>query len=803
MSDSSTDMVNLRGELAAANQRLAELLAAAERHRQAEASLSASERQYRTTVDAIVEAIHVVDRDLRIVLANQTFRQWCGRFGLARELVGLHVQEAFPFLPERVLREYESVFSSGEVMITEEVTRVGELEVVTETRKIPILEQGAVQRVVTVLYDITDVSRAGEALHRSEERFRALVETTSDWVWETDADGVYTYASPRVRDLLGYEPEDVVGRTPFDLMPPEEAARVAGVFWEKVRAREPVVSIRNTNLHRDERVVVLETNATPVLDDYGALVGYRGSDRDITARQQAEVGLKRSISLLRATLDSTGDGILVVNSAGAIDDYNRRFVQMWSIPESLMAARDDQKAVDYVLQQLKDPAAFLAKVRQLYAEPEAESFDVLEFTDGRVFERYSQPQRLDGRPVGRVWSFRDVTRQRQAVRERLDLEAQVQQAQRLESLGVLAGGIAHDFNNLLTVILGHAGLALGDLPPESPARSSLWQIETASRRAAELCRQMLAYSGKCPILLEPLNVTRLVQETTHMLQVSVSKKAVLHYRFDEGLPDIEADPGQVRQVVMNLVINASEAIGDQEGQIVLTTGCRHYDEAELRRSRAAEPPPPGRYVYIEVTDTGCGMDLATANRIFDPFFTTKFAGRGLGLAAVLGILRTHRGAIMVDSAPGQGTTITAIFPALDRPPVASPAGTTAPTPWQGSGTLLLVDDEEPIREVAARMLERCGFSVLLAADGAEAVRVFQEHADDIVGVLLDLTMPRLDGMQTLRELRRLRRGVPVLLASGYSEQEIAPRLTGLEPTGFIQKPYQTATVRAKLQQMLG
>jgi len=389
----------------------------------------------------------------------------------------------------------------------------------------------------------------------------------------------------------------------------------------------------------------------------------------------------------------------------------------------------------------------------------------------------------------------------QAEQQRLDLETQMQQAQRLESLGILAGGIAHDFNNLLTAILGHANLALIDLAPESPARDSLREIDKASGRAAELCRQMLAYAGKGRFVLEPVNLSRLIEEVVQLLHVSISKKVVLNCQLAEGLPEIEADPAQMRQVAMNLVINAAEAIGDTDGVIAISTGVMQCDEDILRGSRLIEPPAPGRYIYLEVTDTGCGMDTETRARIFDPFFTTKFAGRGLGLAAVLGIVRSHRGALRVESERGRGTTFRVMFPAGAKAaaPAESGGGTAS---WRGTGTVLLVDDEEPVRNVAGRMLKHFGFAVLGAGDGREAVELYRAHAAEIVCVLLDLAMPRMDGEETFRELRRIRPDVRVVLASGYSDQEILGRFRTAGLAGFIEKPFQLETLGTKLHEVL-
>lgn len=396
----------------------------------------------------------------------------------------------------------------------------------------------------------------------------------------------------------------------------------------------------------------------------------------------------------------------------------------------------------------------------------------------------------------------DISQRKKAEDERQKLEAQVQHAQKLESLGVLAGGIAHDFNNLLMGILGNADMALQDLSPASPARDTIRDIEKAARRAADLARQMLAYSGKGRFVIEHINLTEVVEEMSHLLEISISKKAILKYHFSRDISSIEADVSQLRQIIMNLITNASEAIGDRSGVITISTGIIHCDQTYLQQTYLDDALPTGPYVYVEVTDNGCGMSEETRSRIFDPFFTTKFTGRGLGLAAVLGIVRGHHGAIKVYSEPGQGTSFKILFPATDQPTTAFRQEPSANTHWQGKGTILLVDDEETVRVIGKKMLERHGFTVLTACDGREALTIYQAQSEDIDCVVLDLTMPHMDGEETYRELRRFNKNVRVLLSSGYNEEEVSQRFIGKGLSGFIQKPYQTGQLLDKLKRIL-
>ena len=402
----------------------------------------------------------------------------------------------------------------------------------------------------------------------------------------------------------------------------------------------------------------------------------------------------------------------------------------------------------------------------------------------------------------RAWGTqRDITARKQAEEERTLIERRLQETQKLESLGVLAGGIAHDFNNLLTGVLGNASLARLELPPESPAQESLAQIETGAQRAAELCKQMLAYSGRGRFVVRRLDLSAVVRDTAELIQLSISKNAALRFALAPDLPAITADATQVRQIVMNLVINASDALAEQSGVIAVSTGVMHADRAYLAETHLAPGIPEGRYVFLEVSDNGAGMTAATKARIFDPFFTTKFTGRGLGLAAVLGIVRGHRGALKVYSEAGRGTTFKLLLPCAEGPAEALPAPADGGAAWRGSGLVLVIDDEETVRAVSARMLTMMGFEPLLAVNGREGADLFARRAGEIAAVMLDLTMPVLDGTATLTELRRLRADVRVLLMSGFTEHDAVDRFAGKGLAGFLQKPFKSDELRAALRAM--
>ncbi|MBN2233084.1 MAG: response regulator [Deltaproteobacteria bacterium] len=386
---------------------------------------------------------------------------------------------------------------------------------------------------------------------------------------------------------------------------------------------------------------------------------------------------------------------------------------------------------------------------------------------------------------------------------RWELERKMQETQKLESLGLLAGGIAHDFNNLLTGVIGNADLAMLNLSAESPAQPFLRRVKATAERLADLSQQMLAYSGKGKFIIEPLSLSRLVEEMSHLLAVSIPKRMTIKYYLADNLPPFEGDATQIRQVIMNLLTNAAEACGDGPGSISVTTGVIDADKQYLETTYLHDDLQAGRYVFLEVSDSGCGMDEETRERIFDPFFTTKFTGRGLGLAVVLGIVRGHCGALRVYSEPGRGSTFKLLFPALAATAdLAVPADAWKDDFVQATGTLLVIDDEEAVRETVSLMLTHSGYDVLVAASGSEGIDIFRRRMNDVRLVLLDLTMPKMSGEEVFRELRRLRPEVPVIIASGFNEQEVVHRFAGKSLAGFIQKPFRLETLLDKLREVL-
>jgi len=398
----------------------------------------------------------------------------------------------------------------------------------------------------------------------------------------------------------------------------------------------------------------------------------------------------------------------------------------------------------------------------------------------------------------------DITAQKQAEAARLHLERKLLEGQKLESLGLLAGGIAHDFNNLLSAFLGSASMARISLAPGDPTEGQLRMIESASMRAAELCRQMLAYAGKGPLVIEPTDLSLVIEEMMPLLQGSIVRHAELKLVLARDLPLVRADATQIRQIVLNLILNAVDATRERGGEIVLTTGLMFADRAMLSNCSAGAGLAQGEYIFIEVSDNGVGMAPDIKDKIFDPFFTTKSSGRGLGLAAALGIVRGHRGALCVQSAPGAGAKFRMLLPPATK--AASPvraADAPASRPKRKTVELLMIEDEEQVRTVTVEMLKLFGYAVTAAPDGHSGVALYRENPGRFDLVLLDLIMPGLSGAQTLATLRILNPDVRVLLMSGYGEGDTLGRLGGGPTLGFLSKPFSRESLEKELHALLG
>jgi len=767
---------------------------------QAEHRLRESEAKYRALVENTMVGVGIAQGN-EVIFANRAVLDMLGYDSLEELAAVPVIHHAAPHIRpqiEEMWRKAEGRQELPSPMVIDVVRKDGRIRTIEAS--IAHIESGAGPQEIVTVIDVTERLESERRLRESEEKLRNIVEHSTNLFFSHGPDHVFTYLSPRIETMMGFEPDEVKMR--WTEMLTDDPVNQEGIRLtdEAIRTGRPQRPYELEMFTRDGRRVWLEIHEAPVVVD-GKTVAIVGAASDVTERHRAEQALRESEDRYRHLFEMESDAIILV------EDSTGRILEVNPAASALYGYSREE---------------FLRKnIADLLAEPEA-----VKMLDDRICSVRPVPRhrRKDGTvfPVeisGRYFRWqerlvhiatvRDITERRRVEDERLEMERRLLHAQKLESLGVLAGGIAHDFNNLLMAILGNLDLALLDVSSLSPARFSIEQAKQAARRAADLTRQMLAYSGKGRFVTRPVSLSELVQENAHLLKAAISKTVTLSLNLDRDLPSIMADPGQMQQVIMNLITNASEAIGNATGVVSLTTGIEDSDGEYLNRSSLEEKPPAGRYVYLEVTDTGCGMSQDTKHRLFDPFFSTKFTGRGLGMSAVSGIVHGHQGAIIVTSDVDRGSTIRVLFPAF-TPKVAvvvpherrHARRETAEPAAPLSGVILLVDDEEIVLNLCRNILERLGFRVLVATNGDEAVRAYGAHAGEIDCVLLDLTMPQLDGVAAFAELQRVRSDVKVILSSGYSQEEATRRFQGRGLAGFIQKPYEVQSLRDVLERVL-
>ena len=646
--------------------------------------------------------------------------------------------------------------------------------------------------------EIAERERAEEALRQSEARKRTMLETALDCIISIDQEGTIIEFIAAAERVFGYPRAEVLGKQLADtIIPPSLRKRHRqGIAHYLATGEGPVIGkrIEMPAIRANGAEFPVELAITRV--DVGGSPTFTAYLRDITDRKRAE-------EKFRLAVESSPSGMVMVDQKGTIVLVNSQTEKLFGYDRGDLIGQTMEILVPVRFRDAH-PRHRADYSAHLQARPMGSGRDLYGLRkDGTEF-----PVEIGLNPIETnegTWvlsAIVDISERKRAEEERKRHEVQMQHSQKLESLGVLAGGIAHDFNNLLVGILGNAGLALMELAPESLVRPTVQRIEVAALQTAELTKQLLAYSGKGKFLVQPLNLSRLVEEITPLLKFSISKKAVFRTRLASDLPTIEVDASQIQQVIMNLIINASEALGDNRGDIIVSTGVVLADRAYVADTFLDDHLPEGCYVYLEVTDTGCGMDKETRSRIFDPFFTTKFTGRGLGLAATLGIVRGHNGAIRLYSEPGHGTAFRVLFPSSEQAVPALDPSPEAVEQWRGAGTILIVDDEKTVRTVARHTLEMAGFTVMLAEDGRAGVEQFRTRAGEITAVLLDMTMPDLSGEEVFREMRTIRPEVRVILSSGYNEQDTISHFQGKGLAGFIQKPYRPTQLIEKVREIL-
>jgi PAS domain S-box-containing protein len=639
--------------------------------------------------------------------------------------------------------------------------------------------------VFAIAHDVT-VARAN-----SQERFRRQFETSRDSIVLIDGvSGVVLNFNPRTNELLGYPDEEMRGKELW-VCPPFTADGIGRRMFDELQ-RSPTF--------RDEAELRTKdggTNACELLANIYSEAGHsmiQANIRDISERKRVEAALRESEERFRVLVEGVTDyaiftidinGLVETWYAGAERILGFSAEEMIGHESSIMFTPEDRARGEHLREMETAARDGRAEDERWHLRKSGERF----FASG-VLTSLWWP---DGTLHGYAKIMRDIT-------ERKTNEDAMREAQKLESVGILAGGVAHDFNNLLTGIIGNASLAVEDLPPSSPARRPIEEVIAAGKRAADLTRQLLAYAGKGRFTLQSFNISEAVTEILELIHASIPEHVRLQLHLDRNLPAIEADPMQIQQIAMNLVINAAEAI-EESGTIRISSGRLYLGQEDLKGAEGLSHMAPGEYVFLQVEDTGSGMTPETKARIFDPFFTTKFTGRGLGLAAVFGIVRGYRGGIQVLTAPDHGTTFRVFLPVSSQP--ARPLKTGEPSITErGSGTILLAEDDGMVRSVSRQALERRGYRVLLAENGKQAVDLFRRESGAIDLVILDLAMPVMGGEEAHHHIKATRSDVPVLVSSGYSELMASSRFGHGGMDAFIQKPYTASQLVDKVQKVL-
>ena len=650
-------------------------------------------------------------------------------------------------------------------------------------------------------------------LEDEETRFRAFIEGVKEYaIFRLDPDGRVATWNQGAERIYGYQGEESLGQHLSRFCAEDgPGADLADRALEQARA-EGRSEQEGWQVRKDGTRFFAVAHLSAIRDRDGQLLGFARVIRDVTERRDSEARIQKLARDLARKVEAQGEELLesgamvkgiieyapaavaLKNLEGRFLIVNPRMETLIGRPQSEILGRGNGEVfppeIASRLQGREDRVVGLRQaleVEEQWVHPDGSSHAYLSH----------QFPLVDA--LGTCWGLgiisTDITERKQADQAML-------QHQKMESLGLLAGGIAHDFNNLLGAIQGNLELAKLDLPAGAAVPEHLQVLEGLTGNASYLVGQMLTYAGKGPFKEEALDLNRVVEEMVHLLRASISKKAVIRYDPDPHLPGINGDASQIQQLVMNLVLNASEALGEDGGIISLRTGMETLSGAYLRTVYEGQGLQPGPHATLEVADTGVGMTEDVRKRIFDPFFTTKFTGRGLGLSAIQGIVRTHRGGIRVYSEPGEGTQFKVVLPAVAPAQVAAPGPEEILETFRGSGTVLVVEDEDSMRSAAVKLLNHAGFDTLQAGDGFEALRILERHRERIRLILMDLTMPRMGGEEAYREMRQRGIRTPVILSSGFHEKEALRRFRGQGLAGFLQKPYRYNVLLKMLREAL-
>jgi PAS domain S-box-containing protein len=600
----------------------------------------------------------------------------------------------------------------------------------------------------------------------SQAHLSSIVESALDAIIAVDSDQRIVLFNSAAESMFGCNSDEALGQPLDNFLPPRfrQAHRNYVVHYGKTNqpARPMADGQVLMGLRRDGTEFPIEAVISQ-LELEGQKV-YTAFIRDVSEQKHAANQLERMIWLLRATLESTADGIIVLDSTGRVITFNKKYLEIWNLEASMLDHGNDD-AVPAALLQLKDPESVLKSFIEVMADPELIWRDEIEFLDGRIIERYSQPRYFDEHTLGRVWSFRDVTERKAAEAQQARLQAQLLQAQKLEAIGTLAGGIAHDFNNVLYGIKGYGELVQSSLDPGSQAYLDMAEVLGAAQRAEDLVRQILTFCRKGVARRVPVGLPTIVKEVTRLMRSTQPSTIEVKQVLEVGDATVIADPVEVHQVLLNLCTNAGQAMADNGG--TLEIGLRRF-EVDPERAELEGALAPGHYFLLSVSDTGPGIADDVMERIFEPFFTTKDVGdgTGLGLSIVHGVVSELGGKVTVYSEPGNGTEFHVYLPAADR----SEERSALDEPRRGGERVLFVDDEPSISRLGKKALESLGYKVEEYNSSFEALERFTSAPREFDIVVTDETMPKLRGSELAQLIQGLRPDLPVILCTGYSQR---------------------------------
>jgi len=682
-------------------------------------------------------------------------------------------------------------------------------------------ENGNFQHYQGYNIDVTEQKRVEEDLRESESKhkrlhsmLRLMSDNLPDLIWTKDIEGKFLFVNKACSEILldAKNTDEPIGKTDTyfaeRMMKSHPEIPDYLSFGKKCVESDLTVLTTKKPMRFDEsgnvksKFLYLDVYKALFNDENGKIIGTVGCARIVTKERQMEKELRKNEEKMRSLFENSPYAILVTDINAKICDCNQTALDINGI--SSKDKLTGKNIIDLISN--KDKQRIMESIKKLTKQNylRYEEYMILAI-DGREFHgeiSANVTRDSNGKPLYFIIIYRDITKRKKAEEERRLMMEQMQHVQKLESLGVLAGGIAHDFNNILMGVLGNADLVLNKLQLDSPIHKNIINIKTAAKRAAGLCDQMLTYSGKCQTTIQSLNLNQVIEEMAQLLKISISKKSILKCSFADNLPPVKGDATQISQVAMNLITNASEALGDKGGVITISTGCKEYNSAYLNKTFLGKELLEGAYVFLEVSDNGCGIDKEKISKIFDPFFSTKFTGRGLGLAAVLGIVKGHGGTLDIKSEIGKGTTFRVLFPCSNSPVNKIVEKKHNFKDWQIGGSILVIDDEEDICSVAKDMLELIGFKVITANDGQNAIKIFRQNTEEIVLVLLDMTMPYMSGEEVFNEIRKIKSKARIIISSGYNEYNIKKHFADMELDGFIKKPYQLEALKEIVYEVL-